>query len=112
MPVKKYTDLALKKASPALFFNLPELKYPERLNAVEVVLEGAREAGWLDRVVYYADGGSYTYDAVRHSVQCSARALRRMGVDRGDALWHLVCASFGTVSCYAYQRVSRGTVSA
>ena len=86
MPVKKYTDLALKKASPALFFNLPELKYPERLNAVEVVLEGAREAGWLDRVVYYADGGSYTYDAVRHSVQCSARALRRMGVDRGDVV--------------------------
>ena len=70
MPVKKYTDLAPEKATPALFFNLPELKYPERLNAVEVVLEGAREAGWFVGVVFFAYGGSYTYDAVRHSVQC------------------------------------------
>lgn len=84
--LRKYSDLAPPDASPALTFDLPELDYPARLNAVEAVFEGAREAGWSGRTVFYADGDAYTFDRVERLVHRYAAALRALGIGRGDTV--------------------------
>ena len=84
--MRKYADLAPKDASPALTFDLPELQYPARLNAVQTVFEGAREAGWSDRVVYHSGGESFSFDQVSRIVNRRAAALRALGIGVGDVV--------------------------
>ena len=84
--MRKYADLAPKDASPALTFDLPELQYPARLNAVQTVFEGAREAGWSDRVVYHSGGESFSFDQVSRIVNRRAAALRALGIGAGDVV--------------------------
>lgn len=84
--LRKYADLAPPGARPELVFDLPELQYPERLNAVQVVLEGAREAGWSNSPAFYADGATYTFDDVTRLVHRYASALRTLGIGRGDVV--------------------------
>jgi len=84
--MRKYADLAPKDASPALTFDLPELQYPARLNAVQTVFEGAREVGWSDRVVYYSGGESFSFDQVSRIVNRRAAALRALGIGVGDVV--------------------------
>ena len=86
MSIRKYTDIAPEHARPTLKFDLPELIYPERLNSVKTVLEGAEEAGWSDRVVYYSGGHAYTFATVSKSVHRSVAALRLFGIGSGDAV--------------------------
>ena len=43
----KYKDLAPKDACPALTFDLPELQYPARMNAVQMLFEAGNAAGGL-----------------------------------------------------------------
>lgn len=81
---KKYADIAPPDARPELKFDLPELQYPARLNAVEAVLEGARDAGWSSRMAFFADGRAYTFDDVSRLVHRNAAALRALGIGRGD----------------------------
>ena len=84
--MRKYADLAPKDASPALTFDLPELQYPARLNAVQTVFGGAREAGWSDRVVYHSGGESFSFDQVSRIVNRRAAALRALGIGVGDVV--------------------------
>lgn len=84
--MRKYADLAPKDASPALTFDLPELQYPARLNAVQTVFEGAREVGWSDRVVYHSGGESFSFDQVSRIVNRRAAALRALGIGAGDVV--------------------------
>lgn len=84
--MRKYADLAPADASPRLTFDLPELAYPPRLNAVRAVLDGAREAGWSDRIVYYANDRAYTFDEVTRLVHRSMAALTALGIGRGDVV--------------------------
>jgi 2-aminobenzoate-CoA ligase len=84
--MRKYADLAPKDASPALTFDLPELQYPARLNAVQTVFEGAREAGWSDRVVYHSGGESFSFDQVSRIVNRRTAALRALGIGAGDVV--------------------------
>ena len=84
--MRKYADLAPKDASPALTFDLPELQYPARLNAVQTVFEGAREAGWSDRVVYHSGGESFSFDQVSRILNRRAAALRALGIGAGDVV--------------------------
>lgn len=84
--MRKYADLAPKDASPALTFDLPELQYPARLNAVQTVFEGAREVGWSDRVVYHSGGESFSFDQVSRIVNRRAAALRALGIGVGDVV--------------------------
>ncbi|PPR11252.1 MAG: Benzoate--CoA ligase [Alphaproteobacteria bacterium MarineAlpha11_Bin1] len=83
---RKYIDLAPEGASPELHFDLPELVYPERLNAVKTVFEHARENGWMDRVVYYCNGFEYTFEQLETSVGKTMVALVSAGVGRGDVV--------------------------
>lgn len=80
----KYADLAPPEASPTLVFNLPELQYPERLNAVQAVFDGAREAGWSDRTVFYSDDAAWSFERVERQVARYAAGLRALGIGIGD----------------------------
>ena len=84
--MRKYADLAPKDASPALTFDLPELQYPVRLNAVQTVFEGAREVGWSDRVVYHSGGESFSFDQVSRIVNRRTAPLRALGIGAGDVV--------------------------
>jgi len=83
---RKYADLAPADASPTLTFDLPELQYPERLNAVQAVFDGARDAGWLDRTVFYSDGVAWSFDRVEKETARYAAALRALGIGIGDTV--------------------------
>lgn len=83
---RKYADLAPRDASPTLTFDLPELQYPERLNAVQAVFDAAREAGWSDRTVFYADSEAWSFDRVEKESARYAAALRAMDVGVGDTV--------------------------
>jgi 2-aminobenzoate-CoA ligase len=82
----KYRDLAPADACPALSFNLPELQYPERMNAVQTVFEGAKDAGWQDRTVFIADDKRYTFADAERLVHRSMAALLAIGVAPGDTV--------------------------
>lgn len=84
--LRKYADLAPPGARPDLIFDLPELQYPPRMNAVGTVFEGAAEAGWQDRTVYVDDGTYYTFGEAERMVRQSMAALQAIGVVPGDTV--------------------------
>ena len=73
---RKYTDLCAPDAAPSLSFNLPELVYPPRLNAVEAVLEGALNAGWGDRAAFICGDQRLSFADVRQAVHAKVAALQ------------------------------------
>jgi 2-aminobenzoate-CoA ligase len=84
--IRKYSELAPPDAAPVLSFDLPELQYPERLNAVKTVFDGARENGWSERTVFYADNQAYTFADVEALVARSMAALRALDICHGDVV--------------------------
>ena len=82
--MNKYGELCPADARPDLRFDLPGLDYPERMNAAEVLLEGAIDAGWGGRIAYFHRNEAITYRALRASVHRHAAALRALGVAPGD----------------------------
>ncbi|MCJ9429960.1 benzoate-CoA ligase family protein [Kordiimonas marina] len=56
---------------PELVFDLPELRYPERLNAADTLLNGGKP----DRPAILWDGGSWTYAELRATANRIARVL-------------------------------------
>lgn len=95
---RKYTDLCTPDAAPSLSFNLPELAYPQRLNAVEAVLEGALDAGWSDRTAYICGDRRLSFDDVRREVHAKAAALQSIGVVAGDTVILRIPDDFELVS--------------
>jgi 2-aminobenzoate-CoA ligase len=84
--VKKYAQIAPANARPTLLFDRPELQYPERLNAVETVLEGALEAGWGERTAFYCGDSTLSFADVHREVHRMASGLRSLGLQPGDAV--------------------------
>ena len=68
---------------PDFHFDLPELAYPERLNCVAELLDGAILKGWGERIAVHGAGETWTY----------AELLRRV-----DAIAHVLRAELGLVS--------------
>ncbi len=95
---RKYSELCPPDLRPQLRFELPELEYPERLNAVETVLEGAFRAGWQHRTAYYEGEHRFTFAEVRADVHRKAAALRSLGVSAGDSVLLRMPDSFGLVT--------------
>ncbi|RMF07427.1 MAG: 2-aminobenzoate-CoA ligase [Alphaproteobacteria bacterium] len=60
---------------PELRFDLPELQYPERLNAADVLIEGARRAGLGSKTAVIAADYRWTYDALAAAVNRIAHVL-------------------------------------
>lgn len=82
----KYRDLAPKDASPALTFDLPELQYPARLNAVQTLFEAGTAAGWADRIIFIQDDVHYSFAETEILVHRHMAALRALGVAPGDTV--------------------------
>ena len=84
MAIKKYSELCPKEAAPDLIFTLPELQYPTRLNAVRMIFDGARTAGWLDNPAFYSNGETITYAGLADEVHRMASVLKELGVAPDD----------------------------
>ena len=84
--MKKYSDVCPPDAVPELLFGLPELDYPERLNAVETVFEGARRAGWWERTVFLEGDRAMSFSELHREVHRHGAALKALGVGQGDTV--------------------------
>ncbi|NWG75825.1 MAG: AMP-binding protein, partial [Rubrivivax sp.] len=61
---------------PNFLFELPELRYPERLNCATELLDRAVERGWGERRAIVAPGGlTWTYRQLRDEANRIARVL-------------------------------------
>src|SRR5437879_4437003 len=70
---------------PELIFDLPELRYPERLNCATELLDRALERGWAQRVALRSPEGELTYAQVLEQSNRIARVLTEdMGLATGN----------------------------
>lgn len=85
--------------SPRLLFCLPELNYPQRLNAAVEFLDRPIDRGWGDRPVYLFDERRISYRELARDVDRLGSALTGLGVQPGDRVLlripdrpeHVVC---------------------
>ena len=84
--MNKYGELCPADARPDLRFDLPGLDYPARMNVAEVLLEGAIDAGWGERIAYFHRDEAIDYRTLHVSVHRHAAALRALGIAPGDRI--------------------------
>ena len=78
-------NLPPRKDWPELIFELPELKYPARMNCAVELLDGALLRGWRDRVAIRAPDGQCTYGQLLAQANRIARVLvEDMGLQPGN----------------------------
>ena len=71
-------------AQPVFLFDLPELRYPEALNAGGVLIDDAIRRGWGDRAAILTDEGVWTYRRLLETANRLAGALvDDLGLVRG-----------------------------
>ncbi|MGE0733410.1 MAG: acyl-CoA synthetase [Alphaproteobacteria bacterium] len=68
---------------PTVFYALPELHYPQSLNATRALLDSARSFGPA-RPVFFHNGKPITASDVQREVRLYAHAIRRGGIAEGD----------------------------
>lgn len=64
--------------------DLPELDYPQELNAAAALIDGALNAGFRDRVAYYSDDETITYAELAAAVNRVVVVLRTLGIEPGQ----------------------------
>ena len=70
---------------PEFRFDLPEVRYPERVNCGAVLLDEAVAEGHRDRIAVYSDAGSRTYGELLESANRIANVLvREQGLVPGN----------------------------
>jgi 2-aminobenzoate-CoA ligase len=70
---------------PAMKFELPELRYPERINCGAVLCDDAVREGQGDRVAIHSDSGRWTYAGLLDKANRIANVLvRELGVVAGN----------------------------
>jgi len=72
---------------PDLFHALPELHYPEELNAAVEMVDRNVEEGRGDDVAIYFEGESVTYAALQRRVNRVGNVLLDLGVDPGERVF-------------------------
>ena len=78
-------NLPPRRDWPEMLFELPELKYPARMNCAVELLEGALARGWRDRVAIRAADGHCTYAQLLAQANRIARVLvEDMGLAPGN----------------------------
>jgi 2-aminobenzoate-CoA ligase len=80
--MRKYASVADPALAPTLIFPLPELVYPERINAARACVEATHK--WGARTAFFAGDGRLTFADVEREIGRTAAALRRLGVAPGD----------------------------
>src|SRR5436190_15163273 len=69
-------NLPPREQWPELIFELPELKYPERVNCATELLDRAVDRGWGERTAILApDGARWSYHELRNNANRIARVL-------------------------------------
>jgi 2-aminobenzoate-CoA ligase len=81
--MRKYASVTDPSLAPSLVFPLPELVYPEQLNAARVCIEGAT-AAWSGHIAFLYGETRLSFHDVQREVGRYAEALRRLGVASGD----------------------------
>lgn len=84
---------------PELVFPLPELQYPQRINAAFEFVDRALARGWGNRTIYLFDDRSVTYSELAQQVNRLGNALSTLGIRPGDRVLlripdrpeHVVC---------------------
>jgi 2-aminobenzoate-CoA ligase len=64
------------EAQPQFLFDLPDLQYPEALNAGVALIDEAVARGWGDRIAVVGDEGDWTYGDLLDAANRYARVLR------------------------------------
>src|SRR5262245_56409310 len=78
-------NLPPKSAWPEIFFDLPELRYPERLNCGTELLDKAIARGWGKRIALRSPEGECTYAQLLAQANRIAHLLvRDMGLVPGN----------------------------
>src|ERR1700716_1080488 len=78
-------NLPPREQWPELIFDLPELRYPERLNCATELLDRALERGWGRRVALRFPEGELTYAQLLEQSNRIARVLTEdMGLAPGN----------------------------
>jgi 2-aminobenzoate-CoA ligase len=62
---------------PEFLFDLPELRYPERLNCVAELVDAAEDRGWGARTALVGASSRWTYRDLRERIDRIAHVLRR-----------------------------------
>jgi 2-aminobenzoate-CoA ligase len=73
-----------KELWPRLHFDLPELRYPDRLNCATVLLDDAIAEGHGDRPAILTDAGAISYRELLARANRIANVLREAGVAPGN----------------------------
>jgi 2-aminobenzoate-CoA ligase len=81
---KVATSLPEPRLWPERVYTLPELRYPERLNVGEALLDANAEGGRGGRPAIHASGRAITYGELAARVNRLAHGLRAAGLERGD----------------------------
>jgi 2-aminobenzoate-CoA ligase len=79
-----YNHLSPKEMWGERVYTLPELQYPERLNAYWELLDGNIKAGRAARAAIHFQGQTITYGELHAWVNRLANALKKKGVGPGD----------------------------
>ena len=70
---------------PELRFDLPELRYPERLNCASELLDSAIREGHGERIALYGELGNWTYDQLdRRACQIANLLTGKLGLVPGN----------------------------
>lgn len=99
------------ETQPKFIFDLPEVNYPEALNAGVALIDDAIARGWGDRTAIVIDGGDWTYaDLLAHANRLAGHLRDEMGLQPGQrvllrgvnsatlcALWLAVLKAGGVV---------------
>ena len=75
-----------KELWPRLHFDLPELRYPDRLNCATVLLDDAIAEGHGDRPAILTDAGTITYCELQARASRIANVLQEAGVISGNRI--------------------------
>src|SRR4051795_8199070 len=78
-------NLPPRREWPEMLFDLPELRYPARMNCAVELLDGALLKGWRDRMALRAADGQCTYGQLLAQANRIARVLvEDMGLQPGN----------------------------
>jgi len=93
------------------FHAVPEVHYPEELNAAYEMVDRNLEEGRGDEPAIVFEGETITYGELRHRVDSLANALESLGVERGDRVFvRFPNRPEYVVSCLATQKIGAITV--
>jgi len=93
------------------FHAVPEVHYPEELNAAYEMVDRNVEAGRGDEPAIHFEGETITYGGLRRRVDSMANALEGLGVEAGDRVFvRFPNRPEYVVSCLATQKIGAITV--